>query len=184
MRNNSFFKYLLKFFLIFLILYYGTIAWIGITAPGGYYSAFADRYLNYIAAIRWLLLHGSKLLLEVLGYTIYLNDNYSIRIQNGSGVRIVYSCIGYGVLIFWLSFILANRGSFIKKIKWISAGLLMICLVNVFRIVLLVVAVNQKWQPVFTIDNHTMFNIAAYAVIFFMIYLFDRSDNKVIRDTK
>lgn len=178
MKNNDFLKYLLKFFLTFCILYYGTIAWIGITAPGGYYWAFADKYLNYIAALRWLLLHGAKFLLEVSGYAIYLKNVYTISVQNGLGVHVGYDCIGYGVLIFWLAFILANKGSVIKKIKWISTGLLFIWIVNVCRIALMLIAVNQHWQSIFNIDNHTWFNMVAYAIIFYMIYLFDSSDKK------
>lgn len=177
-NNRNFFQYLLKFLLTFCILYLGTIAWIGITAPGGYYSPFAARYLNYVAGLRWLLLHGSKLLLQALGYSIYLKDVYTIKLQNGLGVHVGYDCIGYGVMIFWLSFILANKTSFIKKVKWISGGLLAIWIVNVWRIALMLIAINDHWPSLLNMDNHTWFNIAAYIVIFLMIYLFDRSQNK------
>ena len=153
---------------------------IGITSPVGYYSSFADKYLNYVSLLRWGLLHSSKLLLQVTGFTIYLKDIYTIKLQNGLGVHVGYDCIGYGVMIFWLAFIFANKGSLIKKIKWIMAGLLVIWIVNVLRISLMVIAVNQKWPLFLNMDNHTWFNIAAYTVIFTMIYLFDRSQKKEI----
>lgn len=171
---------MLKFVLTFCILYYGTVAMIGITSPVGYYSSFADKYLNYVSLLRWGLLHSSKLLLQVTGFTIYLKDIYTIKLQNGLGVHVGYDCIGYGVMIFWLAFIFANKGSLIKKIKWIMAGLLVIWIVNVLRISLMVIAVNQKWPLFLNMDNHTWFNIAAYTVIFTMIYLFDRSQKKEI----
>ena len=136
------------------------------------------RYLNYVAALRWLLLHGAKLFLELLGYSIYLKDVYTIRIQSGLGVHVGYDCIGYGVMFFWLAFIVANKGSFAKKIKWVGIGLLIIWLVNVWRIALMVIAVNDHWPSLLNLDNHGWFNIAAYTVIFCMIYLFDRSQNK------
>ena len=176
--NRTFLNYLLKFLLTFCVLYVGTIAWIGITAPGGYYWPFAATYLNYVAALRRLLLHGAKIFLEALGYAVYLKDAYTIRIQNGLGVHVGYDCIGYGVMFFWLAFIVANKGSFAKKIKWVGIGLLIIWLVNVLRIALMVIAVNDHWPSLFNLDNHGWFNMAAYTVIFCMIYLFDRSQNK------
>jgi exosortase/archaeosortase family protein len=181
--NRNFLTYLLKFLVTFCVLYYGTIGWIGITAPGGYYSPFADQYLNYVAALRWLLLHGAKLLLEALGYSIYLKDVYTIRMQQGFGVHVGYDCIGYGVMIFWIAFIAANKGSFRRKIKWTGGGLLVIWLVNVLRIALMVIAVNHHWPSVLNMDNHTWFNIAAYAVIFIMIYFFNRSQGAKINGT-
>ena len=159
-------------------MYYGTIAMIGITSPGGYYSLFADHYLNYVFALRWFLLHSSELLLNAAGFNVYLKDAYTIKLQNGMGVHIVYTCLGYGVMTFWLAFIFANKGSFIKKVKWMIGGIFIICTVNVLRISLMLVGINQKWPNVFNMDNHTWFNIAAYSVIFIMIYLFDRSQNK------
>ena len=43
-------------------------------------------------------------------------------------------------------------------------------------IFLMLIAVNKKWPSLFNLDNHTVFNIVAYAIIFTMIYLFDRSE--------
>ena len=180
MANKPFTIYLLKFILSFCILYYGTIAFIGITSPGGYYSPFADRYLNYVSGLRYFLLHSSKLILEFFGYNIYLKDVYTIRLQNGNGVHVGYDCIGYGVLFFWVAFIYANSVSTSKKIKWLFSGLLIIWMVNVIRIVLMLLSVNYNWPSPFNLNNHTWFNIAAYAVIFTMIYLFDRSEKNNI----
>ncbi len=177
-EKRNFIKYMLKFLLTFCVLYYGTIAMIGITSPGGYYSEFADKYLNHVAALRWILLHASKLQLDLMGFDIYLKDIYTIKLQNGLGVHVGYDCIGYGVMIFWFAFIFANRGSFIKKLKWISGGLFVIWVVNVLRISLMVISINQKWKSPFNLDNHTLFNIAAYTIIFTMIFLFDRAEKK------
>lgn len=178
MLNNTFYSYLLKFLLTFCILYYGTIAFIGITAPGGYYWRFADEYLNYVAGLRYLLLHTSRFALSIVGYETFLKDAYTIRLINGSGVHVGYDCIGYGVMFFWVAFIYANKVSLGKKIRWLTAGLLTIWIINVIRISLMLVAVNNKWKSPLNLDNHTWFNIAAYSVIFTMIYLFDRSEKK------
>ena len=180
MAKKSLTIYLLKFILSFCILYYGTIAFIGITSPGGYYIPFADRYLNYVSGLRYFLLHTSKLILELFGYDIYLKDIYTIRLQNGKGVHVGYDCIGYGVLFFWVAFIYANTVSTGKKIKWLLSGLLIIWMVNVIRIALMLLSVNYNWPSLFNLNNHTWFNIAAYTVIFIMIYLFDQSQKNSV----
>ncbi len=176
MFNKRFLIYLFKFILTFCVLYYGTIAFIGISSPGGYYIAFADHYLNYVAGMRYLLMHSSKAALGLMGYHIYLKDAYTITLQNGSGVHIGYDCIGYGVIFFWIAFIYANQVPLKKKIRWWFAGVAVIWIVNVTRISVLLLSVNYKWASPFNLDNHTWFNIAAYAVIFTMIYLFDQSE--------
>lgn len=148
---------------------------IGITTPGGYYVAFADKYLDYIAGYRSLLLDSSKILLQAIGYDVYFKDNYTIKMVTGRGVKVVYSCLGYGIISFWIAFIFANKTSLKKMLKWMTGGVLVICLLNVLRICLMLISVNKHWQSLFNFDNHTWFNIVLYAVLFFMIYLFDRS---------
>ena len=114
----------------------------------------------------------------MLGFSVYLKDVYTIKLQNGLGVHVGYDCIGYGVMSFWAAFIFANSGSFIKKLQWMAGGLLLIWIVNVVRITLMLIAVNRKWSSPFNLDNHTLFNIAAYTIIFTMIYCFDRAKKK------
>jgi exosortase/archaeosortase family protein len=172
--SKKFIFYALKFILIFCVLYYGTIAMIGITTKGGYYNEFAATYLNYIAGLRWILLHSSKLVLTIIGYSVFLKDVYTIRLIDGAGVHVGYDCIGYGVMFFWVAFIIANAGNVISKIKWIISGLFLIECVNIIRISLMVIAVNKKWTLPFGLDNHTLYNIAAYSIVFAMIYYFDK----------
>ncbi len=179
MKEKPFLTYLFKFLLTFCILYYGTKAMIGITTPGGYYVAFADRYLDYISGLRYLLLHTSKGLLGVLGLDVYLKDAYTVKMVNGRGVQMVYSCLGYGLLSFWIAFIIANKMAFRKMFQWMVGGVLVIFLLNVFRISLMLVSVNRHWPSLLDLDNHTWFNIVAYGAIFYMMYLFDRSQKKV-----
>jgi exosortase/archaeosortase family protein len=173
--------YLLRFVLCFFVLYFGTKALIGITAPGGFYWAFADDNLNYVAALRSLLMHSSQLLLQALGISTYLKDIFTIRMQGGIGVHVVYSCLGYGVMSFWIAFVFANSGTFKEKFIWMLVGILTIFLINVGRISLMLVAVNKRWASPLHMDNHTWFNIAAYTAIFFLMWLFDKSKRRIDR---
>jgi exosortase/archaeosortase family protein len=173
--NKGFVQYLLKFIIAFCILYFGTLGVIGLCAPGGYYSSFVHNYLDYVSLLRSSLLHGSKLFLSLLGYKSDISSIYIIRLDGGKGIRMVYSCIGYGIMSFWGAFVFANKGTWIKKLKWIVAGWLIIWCINVTRISLLILAINKNWAVPFNLDHHTLFNIAAYTAIFILIYFFDRS---------
>ena len=173
--NKEYIFFIIKFIGIFCILYFGTVAVIGLSVPQGYYSPFIAKHLNYIDWLRTSLLLTSKGLLSLLGYQTYIADKYDLIMKNGTGIRMVYSCIGYGVMSFWAAFVLANKGSWIKKLKWLLAGWLAIWIINVLRISILVIAINKRWEMPLGWDHHTWFNIAAYLLIFILIYFYDRS---------
>ena len=182
-KNNDFVKYLIKFIGIFCLLYFGTLAVIGLVSPGGkYYFSFLDEHLNYIAWLRASLLFGTKQVFSIIGLTAYTKNVYTITILNGKSIHIVYSCLGYGVMSFWAAFVLANDGSFIKKTSWLLLGLLMIWGINVFRLFLFLLAINNNWSSPFGLNHHTLFTIFAYCGIFIMIYFFDKSDNKILKE--
>ncbi|MBW7953081.1 MAG: hypothetical protein H3C56_11160, partial [Chitinophagaceae bacterium] len=87
-------------------------------------------------------------------------------------VRMVYSCIGYGVLCFWTAFILVNKGKFWFKTKWLISGLIIIFITNVLRVVVLLIALQKKMFKPFTLDHHTFYNIVAYLIVIGMMLLF------------
>ena len=176
MGKYNFAVYLGKFLGTFCILYFGTKAIIGLTVPSGYYSPFVATYLDYPSLLRRSLLNGTRLLAALFGFDTHLRDAYRIYILNGRGVRLVYGCLGYGLLSFWIAFIVANKGNFIKKTKWIITGCFFIWFINVIRISLVLIANNQNWNISITMEQHTVFNITVYILIFFMIWLFHRSE--------
>ncbi len=179
-RDKSFIRFVVKFLLLFALLYYGTLAVIGLSAPGGYYSPFADKYLDYISWMRKALMAGSKVLLSIFGIKTYYFNEFVLRKVNGSGFRMVYECIGYGVMSFWIAFIVASAVSFIKKTVWLIGGLIMLYLINISRLSLVLVSGNNKWNFPFGWDHHTWFNIFSYAAIFTMIYFFDRTTREKV----
>ena len=100
---------------------------------------------------------------------------FVIKFAGGKGVIIAMSCVGYGVYSFWIAFVAANKGKFLKKFLWIILGVLSLWFINVIRITLFLTAINKGWPMPLGIDHHTWFNIFAYLLIFFMIWLYDRS---------
>lgn len=160
------------------MFYFGTLAIIGLSTPENQYSPFVATYLNFIDPLRFSLLYGAQGLLSIFGHSTFIRDNYTLAAEGGGGVRMVYSCIGYGVMSFWAAFVIANKGQWKKKAKWILGGLLGLWVINISRIALLLLAAQKDWSLPLGWDHHTWFNIFAYTLIFLMIYFYDSSGKR------
>ncbi len=172
-------RYIVRFLLLFSLLYYGSYAVIGVSAPGGkYYSEVVSRYADYPAWLRTGLLHTSAFVLRMAGHEPKVEAPYKVRISNGRGVKLVYSCLGIGLLSFWMAFILANETTLRRKIIFCLSGMAGIFLVNVGRLVMLVLSANGYWTWKTDTDHHTLFNIACYLLILSMMLLFDRTERR------
>lgn len=184
---NPFYLYLVKFFGIFCLLYFGTYAIVGLASPVDYYSPFVDRYLDYVSGIKNSLIWGTSLLLSIFHFSTETLPDYAIRIVDGRGVIVAQSCVGIGVFSFWIAFVAANTGSLKRKIAWCISGVLALWLINVIRISLFLLAVNKGWPMPLGLDHHTWFNIFAYLLIFILIWWYDRTkksnDSKTISAT-
>ena len=155
---------------------------IGLSVPGGHYSGFVDHYLNYVSWLRSSLLKGSKFLLSLLGFKTYIAGAYNLRMLNGRGIRLVYECVGYGVMSFWIAFVVASAGTLKRKILWLIFGLIFIWLLNIARLSLLLVATNKGWLMPLGWDHHTWFTIFAYLFIFIFMFLFNRQNSDPVID--
>jgi len=118
------------------------------------------------------------LLCSLLGYDTVITDPYHIKFVNGKSVQLIYACLGIGVSCFWLAFVVANRGSWLKKLLWVLGGLAGIWLINVSRISMTLIYANKNKEFPFGLDNHDFFDVLAYLAIFTMMFLYDRSMGK------
>ncbi|MDP4285510.1 MAG: exosortase/archaeosortase family protein [Bacteroidota bacterium] len=170
--------YLIKFAGVFCICYFGTLAMIGLAAPGGIYSPFVAKYLDYVSWIKISLMRATAFFLSFFHIGTQTEPGFIIKFKGGRGVLIAMSCVGYGVYSFWIAFVAANKGKWLKKTLWIVCGVLALWLINAIRITLFLTSVNKGWPMPLGIDHHTWFNIFAYLLIFFMIWLYDKSLKK------
>jgi exosortase/archaeosortase family protein len=170
--------FIVKFVVLFAVLYGFNVLFIGITTPGGMgYSPFLDQHLNYIAWWRNLILHSSSILGHAFSLNSYVEEPFLLKTPAGARVRMVYSCIGYGVTSFWLAFVLANDGRWRKKLTWCLGGITAIFVLNSFRVMLLLMAIQNHWAANRWMDHHAMFNIVVYILIFVMIFFYTRNSN-------
>lgn len=170
--------FVITFLAVFLFLYYGTLAMIGLAAPGGYYSPFIEQYLDYVSWIKQSLLWGVGTIFHLAGVNTQTEPGFLIRIVHQRGVYIAMDCVGYGVYSFWMAYVIANRLNWKQKLAWIIGGVFALWLINVFRIALFLRAINRHSEMPLGIDHHTWFTIIAYCAIFILMYFFNKSADK------
>jgi exosortase/archaeosortase family protein len=161
-QQNSPVRFAILFVCLFLAFYYFNILFFGITSPGNHYSPFLADHLNYIYALRWLLLHCSKFILGLLGFTVIVN-NYELLVAGRGTIQLVYSCLGLGVLSFFTAFVIAYPKPRKEKIILLVFGAIAIEVLNILRFILLALFWNRQENTI--IDHHTIFNILIYIAI-------------------
>ena len=164
--------YFFRFVLILLVLYYFNIFYNGLTIPGGKtYSSFVEHHLNYLSWFTSSILFLSNLITVSLGLPSYV-DNDTIRVFNGSFVTLLFPCLGTGITSFWIAFVVADSGSWMRKILWCVVGFFSIWFINSWRIALLLLSIEDRWRTYTWVDHHTLFNFATYLIIIVLMYLY------------
>lgn len=169
--------YFLRFALLFVSLYYCHILFNGvISREGNYYSPFLDHYLNYIQWFTLSILHSAKFILQTVGVNSYIEGSQVLKAPSGLGVNLWLPCLGLGIISFWIAYIVSQKTSLKKKIGWCLGGITAIWFINCLRIALLLLSLENGWGQNKVLDHHEVFNLAAYAVIFTFIVLFNRQE--------
>jgi exosortase/archaeosortase family protein len=173
--KNAPYLFFIKFLLCFFILYFFFPFYWGITGAGGrIYSPFLDHHFNIIRWLTSFLTGSARLFLEALHYSVYQKDYHSLRIGYGGGVNVNPSCLGWGVMSFWVAFVYANMGGWKHKLKWTIIGIASICILNITRITLIALAIHLRWHTITALDHHQTFNIFSYGCIFILMYWYTR----------
>jgi exosortase/archaeosortase family protein len=172
--ENPGFIFIVKFLVLFLGLHFFNEFYIGITAPGNLYIPFLEEHLNYVNWLRSSILYTSQGICNVFGYSSYVEEPYLLKSVTGVSVRMVYTCIGLGIMSLWTGFVLAHSISWKQKLLWAMIGLIVIWVVNCFRVAILLMASVNQWNPNKYIDHHDTFNIIAYIFIAVLVVLFLR----------
>lgn len=173
MQQSSPLKFATVFIVLFLAFYYFNIAFWGVVNPGGYYSPFLAKYLNYISALRFVLIHSTELILKLMGYGTVTNDHELLLAGHGI-INVSYSCFGLGVLSFFAAFVLAYPKPRKQKLIFLVSGILIIEILNVFRFVILALFLSKVNAQ--NLDHHTIFNICIYIIISISLFLWVRND--------
>ncbi|PWK79889.1 exosortase/archaeosortase family protein [Mucilaginibacter oryzae] len=173
--HNPVVRFAVSFVFLFALFYGFNLFFFGITSPGNHYSHFLAQYLNYIAALRQLLLDCSARILNGLGYSA-IDNNYELLVAGRGKLVVVYSCLGLGLISFFAAFVLAYPSRLKSKIIFLFAGILIIEFLNVARFVLLAIFWSKKTERI--VDHHTIFNIIVYILIAIGLYWWIKLNDK------
>lgn len=175
-RNPSI-RFVVLFLGLFCLFYYFNIFYMGITAPGNYYSPFLEQHLNYIRGFRHILIAISAWVIRIAGYQVFTSDT-TLHALNAGGINVVYSCLGFGVMSFFVAFVLAwPEKSFKNKLLFIPLGLILIQVLNIARFIMITLFWRESpYRSI--IDHHTLFNFVLYVILLATIYFWINSHSK------
>lgn len=150
----------------------------GITSEGGkLFSPFLNKYANLPQWFSMAIAGSSRLLLQLTGYTVYQLNTTNITLAGGGSVNIAWACLGAGAMSLWAAFIAAHKTALRVKLKWIATGLMLICFINILRVVMITLSIHYHWSYIRHFDAHSSFNIVTYAFIVLLMYIFVRRYN-------
>jgi exosortase/archaeosortase family protein len=181
--NKQWIYFVLKFGVLYMILYAANHIATGILIPGGYYNEWAAQHLNYVDALRTLILNGGLLFANVLGYSGHTEGHY-LHLANGRSVRMVYSCIGVSVLCFWWAFVISFPQRVKQKLVYMLVGTALIVVLNMMRVGGLAMIRAVGGLKDMNIDHHLIFNIVVYGVIFLLVMQMIRHSMRGIKTGK
>jgi exosortase/archaeosortase family protein len=150
------------------------LLFIGITTPGGIYIKWLDINLNYIKYWRAFDIQLTRKILIGLGYEVKYTT-YTVLVTGRAGFKLVYSCLGYGVMSFFFAFVMAYPRPWIYKTLFLLYGLTLIQILNLIRLTW----ISIYWTaPKFgkLLDHHTVFNLIIYSTIIIILYLWTNSN--------
>ena len=110
--------------------------------------------------------------LSFLGYDMQLESNNIIIHDNDVAVRIVWACTGYKQAYIFTAIIAFYKGPFLKKLWFIPAGLIVVYLFNIFRIVMIVASIRENPNS-FEFLHEGLYKYLYYVVIFLMWVLWE-----------
>lgn len=114
------------------------------------------------------LLISSEFLLEIFGFETEISGKI-MRIVGTGGIHLDRGCLARNLMGLFTGFIIAYPGSIKHKLWVIPAGLLVINILNVFRISGLAYLV-LRFPEYVDINHHVIFKYTVYFFIFLMWY--------------
>lgn len=169
-------KFSVTFVLLFALFYYFNIGFFSLTSPQSKnYNIFLAENLNYISVLRQILLAGTAFALKCMGFAFVTNE-YNLLIAGRGAIRLVYSCLGLGVMSFFTAFVLAYPKKWKAKLIFLFTGLVAIELLNIIRMAMVALFWSKQAQQI--IDHHIIFNGIIYLIICIGLYFWVTADDK------
>lgn len=162
-KNKATILFLFRFLIVYAVL---TLAYYY------YLSSYAKRNENIADKITWLVAEQSAYLSNALGFESHLEQNeiepsVNFFFEGVWVVRIIEGCNGIAVMILFVAFIIAFRGRLLDTVLFIPAGLILIHLANVFRLVVLSYVI-KNYENLHVPFHDYVFPALIYGMVFLL----------------
>jgi exosortase family protein XrtF len=166
--NDYFLKY--KPFLLFLGKF--ILTYIGLTFMYQVYLGQFDTSTFEVDGISQVVANQSKIILEWFGYFIELKPNLSessilFLFNSVCIIRIIEGCNAMSIMILFAAFVVSFSGNIMKTIGYIVIGIVLIHILNVFRIALLTIGLIHYPEKL-SLLHDIIFPVIIYGFVFFL----------------
>lgn len=165
-------KYLNQYkpFLIFLLKFF--LSYVLLTSVYQYFLKSFDASSNEVDSLTELVSVQTQKCIELFGYGSHLEphpkQNANILfVEEKNVARIVEGCNAISVIILFIAFVMAFKGSWQKTILFIFAGSGLIGLLNIIRIALIAIALYHYPQYEHLLHG-VLFPLFIYGVVFLL----------------
>ncbi|MFM8912146.1 MAG: exosortase family protein XrtF, partial [Flammeovirgaceae bacterium] len=101
------------------------------------------------------------------------SQNVAIRNEEGIVIEVFEGCNSINVMLVFVSFIIAFRGTLLKTIQFAAMGCAVIYLLNLLRVAALY-AVELNWPRYLYLFHKYLFTGGIYLAVFFLWYLWSK----------
>lgn len=179
--NRAAIIFVVKLLVLYLLFSQGNLFMNSVMSEGGkLYNEYIAQNFNYIQGLKYALIKPAVWLIKLFGFYAIHNE-MDVMVVNGPYLRVNYSCLGLGVMSFLAAFIMAFPAKLKPKIRLFIFGMIMIYVLNVFRIaglgILLRIFKSQRSNFTY---HHEIFNIIVYILIFIVLYFWIKKNTTPI----
>jgi len=127
-----------------------------------FYEIASEGFTNFLT-------HSCKIFLNILGYDVEILGK-TIRITGSSGVYLDKGCLARNLMGLYAGFIIAYPGKITKKLWFVPLGLVIINILNIFRLSGLAI-LSECCPEKVEFNHHYVFKIVVFAFTLFLWYL-------------
>ena len=155
-KTNAFVRFIVSAGLLYLLLFL-------------IHQFIVKKYTYYDQGFIGWIIQGTDVVLQTLGYNTFKvlqdRDVQVIGIDGSNGVWVGSNCNAISLFSLFSVFIIAYPGSIKQKLWFIPAGILLIHVINILRVVALAIIAHKA--PEYLNFNHTYtFTFLVYGFIF------------------
>lgn len=156
------------------------VLWIGFYSVFRNFQFVNDFYEFGVREFTNFLLAGTELALNILGYET-TSFGKIVKIVGTPGVFLDRGCLARNLMGLFAGFVLAYPGKIKKKLWYIPFGLVVIIILNIFRLSGLAILTDCCFEQV-EFNHHYVFKIVVFGAILLLWYFWVFTMNK--KETK